>query len=209
MIRTTSSSINPPSARLQQRGKYARGGARWFAAALVLAACGGGSEAGDGTDTAPTAAPATAAPADSTTPPTDDPRTGRKQAADCTGSTPEFDDSDGDGWGYCTPDVAPAATTPPPAPGMPSGDPLFPGYPLIVDIGTIDDRVASWLADSVVDGQVVALAPGVYSPYNPNVTDLLVYIDGPSDGDCVMREQFFPGTGGSCWNGVQKGSAEP
>lgn len=100
-------------------------------------------------------------------------------------------------------------TTVPPTPTMPSGDPVFPGYPLLVPIGSIDSRVASWLADNVVDGQVVALAPGVYVPYNPNVPDLMAYMGGPNDGDCIMRETFFPNSGGACWTGVQPGSAEP
>ena len=43
---------------------------------------------------------------------------------------------------------------------MPSGDPVFPGYPLIVDVGTIDSRVANSFEGSLVNGQVVALAPG-------------------------------------------------
>lgn len=176
---------------------------------VVLVACGGGDAATTSPVTEPAAATSTtAAAADTTaaTTTTEAPRTGDKGKLGCRGATPVFDDADGDGWGYCVP--APT-TSAPPVPTMPSGDPLFPGYPLIVDIGTIDSRVASWLSDKVVDGQVVALAPGVYAPFNPNVTDLLAYIDGPSDGDCVMRDQFFPGTGGACWNGVQKGSAEP
>lgn len=183
-------------------------GARGFAVALVLAACGGDNSAATTSLATDSSAPtSTASPTTTVAPTTTEAaRTGDKGKLACRGATPVFDDADGDGWGYCMP--APP-TTAPPVPTMPSGDPLFPGYPLIVDIGTIDNRVASWLADKVVDGQVVALAPGVYAPYNPNVTDLLVYIDGPSDGDCVMRDQFFPGTGGACWNGVQKGSAEP
>jgi hypothetical protein len=91
----------------------------------------------------------------------------------------------------------------------PSGDPVLPGYPLIVSVGTIDRRVASWFEGKLVDGQVVALAPGVYTPFNPVVPDLTNYLDGPNDGDCVVRSQFFPNTGGACWDGVQAGSAEP
>lgn len=92
---------------------------------------------------------------------------------------------------------------------MPNGDPVFPGYPLIVDISTLDRRIRNWLEDKVVDGQVVALAPGVYTPFNPNVPDLAGYLSGPSSGDCIMRNTYFPSSGGSCWDGVQKGSAEP
>jgi ABC-type Fe3+-hydroxamate transport system substrate-binding protein len=91
----------------------------------------------------------------------------------------------------------------------PSGDPVLPGYPLIVSVDTIDRRVASWFEDKLVDGQVVALAPGVYTPFNPVVPDLADYLDGPSDGDCAVRGQFFPNSGGACWEGVQAGSTEP
>jgi hypothetical protein len=51
--------------------------------------------------------------------------------------------------------------------------------------------------------QVVALAPGVYAPYNPNVPNLATYLNGPSDGDCTMRNAHFPDSGGACWNGVK------
>lgn len=91
----------------------------------------------------------------------------------------------------------------------PSGDPVLPGYPLIVPVGAIDTRVASWFEGQLVDGQVVALAPGVYTPFNPVVSDLTNYLDGPNNGDCVVRSQFFPNSGGACWDGVQAGSAEP
>jgi hypothetical protein len=88
-------------------------------------------------------------------------------------------------------------------------DAVFPGYPLIVDIKTIDRRVANWLKDTVVDGQVVALAPGVYASYNPAITDLTKYLNLPNFGDCAMRQIYFTSTSGSCWNGVQKGKSEP
>jgi hypothetical protein len=92
---------------------------------------------------------------------------------------------------------------------MGNGDRVFPGFPLIVDVDTIDGRVASSFEGELVDGRVVALAPGVYAPYKPNVPNPLAYLSGPSDGDCVMREQFFPNSAGSCWHGVQTGAAEP
>jgi hypothetical protein len=92
---------------------------------------------------------------------------------------------------------------------MGNGDPVFAGYPLIVDVGTIDSRVANSFEGELVDGQVVALAPGVYTPFNPDVPNLISYLNGPNAGDCVMRDQFFPNSGGSCWEGVQAGSAEP
>jgi hypothetical protein len=91
----------------------------------------------------------------------------------------------------------------------PSGDPVLPGYPMIVLVDTIDERVASWFDGGLVNGQVVALAPGVYTPFNPVVPDLADYFDGPNSGDCVVRGQFFPDNGGACWEGVQAGSAEP
>lgn len=92
---------------------------------------------------------------------------------------------------------------------MPNGDPVFPGYPVIVDISTVDRRIQNWYEDDVVNGQLVALAPGVYTPFNPNVPDLAGYLSGPSSGDCIMRNTYFPSSGGSCWDGVQQGSAEP
>lgn len=100
-------------------------------------------------------------------------------------------------------------TTTKPILRYPSGDEVLPGYPLIVPVSTIDDRVASWFEGKLVDGQVVALAPGVYTPFNPAVPELEAYLDLGSDGDCAVRERYFPNTGGACWNGVQKGSAEP
>jgi ABC-type Fe3+-hydroxamate transport system substrate-binding protein len=110
-----------------------------------------------------------------------------------------------------------ATTTPIPVPPTttttllvyPSGDPVLPGYPLIVPVSTIDKRVASWFEGKLVDGQVVALAPGVYTPFNPVIPELTDYLDGPNEGDCVVRGQFFPNSGGACWDGVQAGSAEP
>lgn len=91
----------------------------------------------------------------------------------------------------------------------PSGVPVLPGYPLIVPIGQIDRRVASWLEDHVIDGQVVAVAPGVYRAFNPAVPTLSDYIDGPNAGDCLVRKQYYPEAGGTCWDGVQKSPAEP
>ena len=88
---------------------------------------------------------------------------------------------------------------------MDSGDPVFPGYPLVVPTSSIDRRVRA----STTTDQVVALAPGVYAAFNPLVPEPWKYLTGPNDGDCVMRHTYFPNTGGSCWNGVQRGSAEP
>lgn len=86
----------------------------------------------------------------------------------------------------------------------PSGDPVLEGYQLVVDTAQIDYRVAN----AIKTPQVVAVAPGVYVGYNSAVPDLSKYLDGASDGDCVVREAFgfF---GGSCWNGVPPSPAEP
>jgi ABC-type glycerol-3-phosphate transport system substrate-binding protein len=81
----------------------------------------------------------------------------------------------------------------------------YPGYPLVVDVASIDSRVANAYKTSP---QVVALAPGLYTAYNASVTDLDFYIDeGPVSGDCILKESLFPG--GACWDGVTAGIAEP
>lgn len=85
----------------------------------------------------------------------------------------------------------------------------FPGYPLIVHGASLDYRVASWFEGKLVNDQVVALIPGVYTPYNPNVKDLLAYYELGGDGDSVMRKQYMPGTGGASWPGVLPGPEEP
>jgi hypothetical protein len=92
---------------------------------------------------------------------------------------------------------------------MGNGDRVFPGFPLIVDVSTIDGRVAGRFEGELVDGRVVALAPGVYTPYDPTVPNPIAYLDAATAGDCEMREQFFPNSAGSCWNAVQPGTAEP
>lgn len=85
----------------------------------------------------------------------------------------------------------------------------FPGYPLIVHGSTLDYRVANWFKGKLVNDQVVALIPGVYTPYNPNVKDLLAYYEIGGDGDSIMRQQYMPETGGSGWPGVLPGPEEP
>ncbi|CAN5212635.1 hypothetical protein BH09ACT6_BH09ACT6_05830 [soil metagenome] len=86
----------------------------------------------------------------------------------------------------------------------------YPGYPLIVSVGSIDSRVASAYKDRLSNDRVVALAPGVYTPYNPIETDLDVYIDSaPVDGDCVAAHKLFSDRSGACWDGVQAGGGEP
>lgn len=86
----------------------------------------------------------------------------------------------------------------------------YPGYPLIVSSASIDSRVASAYRNSLSEDRVVALAPGLYTPYNPIETDLNEYIDSaPVDGDCVAKHKLFDDRGGSCWDGVQVGDEEP
>lgn len=85
----------------------------------------------------------------------------------------------------------------------------FPGYPLIVHGSRLDYRVASWFEGKLVNDQVVALIPGVYTPYNPNVKDLLAYYEIGGDGDSIMRQKYMPETGGAGWSGVLPGPEEP
>lgn len=86
----------------------------------------------------------------------------------------------------------------------PSGDPVIDGYPLVVDTTQLDYRLANWIKTP----QAVALAPGVYAGYNPAVADLGIYLDGPADGDCAVRD-LYAFAGGACWNGVLPSPAEP
>lgn len=69
--------------------------------------------------------------------------------------------------------------------------------------------MASWFEGKLVNDQVVALIPGVYTPYNPHVKDLLAYYEGGGDGDEMMRNQYMPNTGGASWSGVLPGAEEP
>lgn len=94
----------------------------------------------------------------------------------------------------------PTTTTTPPV-TMPNGDPVFDGFPHLVALDSVDQRVANWYKDTP-SGQLVALAPGVYTPYNVNVPDLNSYLDGPASGDCAAKHKFFPTSGGACWEGV-------
>ncbi|MCC3289924.1 hypothetical protein [Arthrobacter sp. zg-Y1110] len=87
----------------------------------------------------------------------------------------------------------------------------FPGYPLIVNATSVDYRVAAWFDSKLVDGQVVALAPGLYAPYDPNVSDLSAYyVPGGVAGDRAMKATVFPNSGGAAsWSGVNPGPEEP
>lgn len=86
----------------------------------------------------------------------------------------------------------------------------FPGYPLIVNAGSLDYRVAAAFEGKTVDGQVVALAPGLYTSYNPHVTNLESYYEsGGVYGDSAMKEAYMPNTGGATWPGIFAGPEEP
>ncbi|MCC9173702.1 hypothetical protein [Arthrobacter sp. zg-Y179] len=87
----------------------------------------------------------------------------------------------------------------------------FPGYPLIVNAASVDYRVAGWFDSKLVDGLVVALAPGLYAPYDPNVPDLSAYyVPGGVAGDRAMKATLFPNSGATAsWSGVKPGPEEP
>ncbi|MGC5027059.1 hypothetical protein ACLQ3K_20110 [Tsukamurella sp. DT100] len=102
-----------------------------------------------------------------------------------------------------------ASSTAPANLTYPSGDKVVKGYPLIVNVTSLDSRLVSNFDGKLVNGKVVALAPGIYAPYNPVETNLAAYLDGPVDGDCVVWKKYFPSSGGSCWNGVLPGNEEP
>jgi hypothetical protein len=78
------------------------------------------------------------------------------------------------------------------------------GFPRLVPLSSIDSRVqnAFTISGPPPSDQVVEVAPGVFTPYNPAVPNLESYLDVPNDGDCVVRHEYFPNTGGACWNGV-------
>lgn len=87
---------------------------------------------------------------------------------------------------------------------------LYPGYPLLVNVSSLDYRIANWFEGKLVDGQVVALAPGLYAPYNPNVPDLETYYEsGGVAGDGAIKEAVLPNAGGATWSGVLPGPEEP
>jgi ABC-type Fe3+-hydroxamate transport system substrate-binding protein len=102
-----------------------------------------------------------------------------------------------------TTSAAPKALT------YPSGDEVREGYPLIVNVDSLDTRVVNSFKGQLVEGQVVAVAPGVYMQYNPVEPDLAQYLKGPLSGDCTVIKKFFPATSNSCWPGVLPGSEEP
>ncbi|MBF4992688.1 hypothetical protein ITX31_00995 [Arthrobacter gandavensis] len=107
------------------------------------------------------------------------------------------------------------------APNVPSAGDLdsleavgarFPGYPLVVEAASVDYRAGAWLGGKLVDGRVVALAPGLYAPYNPDVPDLASYYEGSgaASGDTAMKQTVFPGSGAAgTFTGIRSGTQEP
>lgn len=86
----------------------------------------------------------------------------------------------------------------------------FPGYPLIVHSATLDYRIKFAMEGKLVDDQVVALAPGLYTPYNPRVTDLSsYYVHTGVYGDSAIKNAYMPEAGGATWPGVLPGPEEP
>lgn len=87
----------------------------------------------------------------------------------------------------------------------------FPGYPLVVSMGSINPKVAVWIQRESTATQLVALAPGVYTPYNPNIPNLSKYYDAwiPTYGDCGMIHQYFKSLSFACGPGILAGSEEP
>ena len=87
----------------------------------------------------------------------------------------------------------------------------YPGYPMVVNAASVDYRVAAWFSGRLEDGRLVALAPGLYGPYNPNVPDLSVYyVSTTVAGDSAVKQTVFPGSGGTAsWSGVRPGTEEP
>lgn len=82
---------------------------------------------------------------------------------------------------------------------------------MVVNASSVDYRVAAWFSGSLMDGRLVALAPGLYGPYNPDVPDLsLYYVSTAVAGDSAMKQAVFPGSGGTAsWSGVRPGTEEP
>ncbi len=86
----------------------------------------------------------------------------------------------------------------------------FPGYPVLVELSSLDSRVASSLEGQTAEGKAVALAPGLYTAYNTQFRDLDRYYQDPVlYGDQMMMQEHFPMSPGTFWGGVQPGSQEP
>ncbi|MBJ2121461.1 hypothetical protein I6N91_10765 [Arthrobacter sp. MSA 4-2] len=79
-----------------------------------------------------------------------------------------------------------------------------------MNVASMDYRVANSFEGKLVDGQVVALGLGLYTPFNPNVPDLNSYYEsGGVYGDSAMKEAVLPDKGGATWAGVLPGPEEP
>lgn len=86
----------------------------------------------------------------------------------------------------------------------------FPGYPVLVELSSLDSRVASEMEGQTAEGKAVALAPGLYTAYNTQFRDLNRYYKNPTIyGDDMMKQEHFPMSPGTTWGGVQPGSQEP
>lgn len=86
----------------------------------------------------------------------------------------------------------------------------FPGYPVLVDVASIDERVVRVMESSTEEGKAVAVAPGLYAAYHPHFPDLEKYYDVRTFyGDDMMHQQYLPDTGGSFPYGVKAGTQEP
>ena len=66
-------------------------------------------------------------------------------------------------------------------------DENFPGYPLVVSLGSIDPRIGKDYQSAGATA-AVAILPGVYAPYNPAVPDPSRYVLRPSAirGNCQV-----------------------
>lgn len=78
----------------------------------------------------------------------------------------------------------------------------FPGYPVLVELSSLDSRVASSLEGQTAEGKAVALAPGLYTAYNTQFRDLDRYYQDPVlYGDQMMMQEHFPMSPGTFWGG--------
>lgn len=109
----------------------------------------------------------------------------------------------------------PATTVPPAAEDLDSAlatelKEQFPGYPVVVDLSSIDDSVAITMESMTDENKAVALVPGLYAAYNSHFTDPDKYYETSNVfGDQMMKEEYLPDTGGSIFPGIQAGSQEP
>lgn len=86
----------------------------------------------------------------------------------------------------------------------------FPGYPVLVELSSLDSRVVSEMKGQTAEGKAVALAPGLYTAYNTQFRDLDRYYQDPVlYGDQMMMQEHFPMSPGTFWGGVQPGTQEP